>query len=1186
VNVKTGRSLTIRSGNTLTVNYTAFNTAVRINGALNFQAGGSNKLVIQSPNWITCALQNLGTITPSTGTIEFSGSQTGMSVIGAVPFYNVIVTDVQQMNFGAFCTFGNLLTIRDAAITTVAGTVLCNDITATEVANLQLSGAGTVISGTLRLNNSLLTGGYPVYGPDGTLELNTTATVNGNDYNWPPGSGATVPDHVKIVGGSSTFMWKQRYIKKTLTVMEGATFNGALDCYFLPATFAGITNSGTITLGGVTVQAGATWSLSSNCALSTLQIEAGGTVNCGTYTLSMDAAANNCNGVNGIMEVETGGTFNAGTGNIVFDPPYWMPVTGTITFNNVSVVGNNTLTIPANSDITLNGNLSIASNTTVNHAGNISFNPGSSVSNSGTISGNPVPSGIPFVTLASGSSGGGVINAGRWMLLSPTVFTVTDNITFTSSPQIVTIQEGAEMDLGSFTITCDSVYVYGSVKITHAGGLAGAFGTAKVVFGSNASLNYAADSAIQSVTPASYHQLVLSGNATKVFDTGTYNISGDFIHSGGATVFEIGSTVQFNGSTQAIAGGNFHNLNIVNNGTKTLNGPTRVRSLLNVTSNAVLASAGYLTLGSDATATAAVGPLTGTSDITGNVTVERYIPAAGRKWRFMACQVSNASLASGWQNQIHVTGPGTGGSLGTTNSNGFDWTQSAAPSIFWYNENQAIDYNSRWQTIPNTSVTIPPGRGYRIFIRGDKVQQGVSLINGSSYTPLPVTLSASSTLNKGTIPIALTCSNGCTANDGWNLVGNPYPSAIDWNDASWMTERSANIGQTIYVFNPVNNQWSSWNPFGGSVNGGSSVIGSGQAFFVKVTGSATLNFKEQYKTSNLITGIFGKASAAGRILVSLYDTALLDETVVYLQTNATKDVEDPYDGYKPALSDNSISSYTSVNLRKLIFNAIHAPGREVTDTIFLHTPMPALTATRTLLFSGSSSFTHGITLYLVDHFGNAVTQITESMEYSFEIRSSVPATYAANRFMILVCGSSNLPVRFGTVAAVRQYNKVLVNWTTVSEKDNDHFVVEKSADGERFVEAGRVKAAGFSDKVLSYSFTDDNPVNGTNYYRVRQVDRNNAGTLTHTVSVDLRFEKRSMSNLSVYPIPATTTLHLEGVNEEEIGDLTVTDLAGRELVRPGDAGVSIDVSPLVAGSYVLVVKLKSGEVQRHKFIRG
>ncbi len=86
------------------------------------------------------------------------------------------------------------------------------------------------------------------------------------------------------------------------------------------------------------------------------------------------------------------------------------------------------------------------------------------------------------------------------------------------------------------------------------------------------------------------------------------------------------------------------------------------------------------------------------------------------------------------------------------------------------------------------------------------------------------------TFQSGNISLALTNTGG-TDDNGYNLVGNPYPSAIDWNASSGWTK--TNLSSTIWIWNPSVNNYATWNGFVG-VNGGSRYIPAMQGFFVKV----------------------------------------------------------------------------------------------------------------------------------------------------------------------------------------------------------------------------------------------------------------------------------------------------------------------------------------------------------------
>jgi len=81
------------------------------------------------------------------------------------------------------------------------------------------------------------------------------------------------------------------------------------------------------------------------------------------------------------------------------------------------------------------------------------------------------------------------------------------------------------------------------------------------------------------------------------------------------------------------------------------------------------------------------------------------------------------------------------------------------------------------------------------------------------------------------------------------------------------------------------------------------------------------------------------------------------------------------------------------------------------------------------------------------------------------------------------------PVMLLSFTGTLQNNKtVLLNWQTTAEYNNDRFEVERSNDGINFATLGSVKGNGTASTAHNYSFVDASPMNGTNYYRLRQVD--------------------------------------------------------------------------------------------------
>jgi hypothetical protein len=193
---------------------------------------------------------------------------------------------------------------------------------------------------------------------------------------------------------------------------------------------------------------------------------------------------------------------------------------------------------------------------------------------------------------------------------------------------------------------------------------------------------------------------------------------------------------------------------------------------------------------------------------------------------------------------------------------------------------------------------------------------------------------------------------------------------------------------------------------------------------------------------------------------------------------------------------------------------------------------------------------------------------------SRSLSSTSPRTFAANTSQLGVLTVSNssqpLPVELVSFTAEALGADALLKWATASEKNNDRFEVEASADGRTFRRIGQVPGHGSSTQPHAYQLTDVAIARyGTSvvYYRLRQVDA--AGTASYspvrTVAVALP------AGLALFPNPTTQTATLTGVVPGT--PVTVLDAVGRLVLRvPADStGTAALVLPvgLAAGVYVV-----------------
>lgn len=172
----------------------------------------------------------------------------------------------------------------------------------------------------------------------------------------------------------------------------------------------------------------------------------------------------------------------------------------------------------------------------------------------------------------------------------------------------------------------------------------------------------------------------------------------------------------------------------------------------------------------------------------------------------------------------------------------------------------------------------------------------------------------------------------------------------------------------------------------------------------------------------------------------------------------------------------------------------------------------------------------------------------------------------ANYWTLASLSNENpLPIELLSFTAQAQGTQVDLEWSTASEKNNDYFTVERSADAVAFEPVLRVAGAGNSQQLLQYRDADRDPMTGLSYYRLRQTDYDGTSQVSDAVPV---FFSRTADMTVLY---ATDALYLQH-GFAEGSRLDILDPTGR-LVRSAaidHAGLmQLPMEGLAHGSYVL-----------------
>lgn len=177
----------------------------------------------------------------------------------------------------------------------------------------------------------------------------------------------------------------------------------------------------------------------------------------------------------------------------------------------------------------------------------------------------------------------------------------------------------------------------------------------------------------------------------------------------------------------------------------------------------------------------------------------------------------------------------------------------------------------------------------------------------------------------------------------------------------------------------------------------------------------------------------------------------------------------------------------------------------------------------------------------------------------------------------------NLPVNLESISIKIVGHSTLLSFSTATELNNSHFVIERSADARNFTEIGRVQGAGTTRVPQSYTFTDEKPLSGLNYYRLRQVDFDGAESLSGVVSVV--FGKQG--SITIAPSPATDRVRIQ-LDEALRNDglWQVFDNTGRQVLSGAweaeSADTELDVTTLPEGMYTFRLVVGS-QVQVKQF---
>ncbi len=393
-----------------------------------------------------------------------------------------------------------------------------------------------------------------------------------------------------------------------------------------------------------------------------------------------------------------------------------------------------------------------------------------------------------------------------------------------------------------------------------------------------------------------------------------------------------------------------------------------------------------LTLVSDISTTAMVVNNGGV--VVGTATVQRYINTVGPGgptvpgigYRHLSAPVSNTTFADlaapGFTpivNPAYNTAPNP---LATV---------SPYPNIFGFDETRpGASFADGYYSPASLASPMVPGLGYSVAMPGTTKPDFVgTLTNG------PVAVSG----------LTRTGSNGKT---GWHLLGNPYPSPINWD----LVTVPAGMSPTISVFRTTGGANGTYTQYTNGVGApGTDLVPMGQAFFAEITGAGpvTFTFQNAARLTTYANPAHYRAAPDARPTAHLtlhradQPLATADEAFVYFQDGATAASDRTFDARKMRAEGESASIFTLARGQELAINGLPAE-QAAAATVALGIVTPTV-GTYELTAAALRSFAPGTAVVLLDKLTGTTYDLTTQPTVRFTTtRTGEDLTRFALRF--------------------------------------------------------------------------------------------------------------------------------------------------------------------------------------------
>jgi hypothetical protein len=162
--------------------------------------------------------------------------------------------------------------------------------------------------------------------------------------------------------------------------------------------------------------------------------------------------------------------------------------------------------------------------------------------------------------------------------------------------------------------------------------------------------------------------------------------------------------------------------------------------------------------------------------------------------------------------------------------------------------------------------------------------------------------------------------------------------------------------------------------------------------------------------------------------------------------------------------------------------------------------------------------------------------------------------------------------------------KVALSWQTTSETNNAGFEILRSTNGVQFTPVGYVASSSLNGEGASYTYTDNQPLHGKSFYRLKMVDQTGEFSYSDIKIIQLN----QAAEVQIFPNPVKDVLNVLSGKRLENAQLSITNAIGQLQMKQtinGSGSLPVNVTKLVPGMYFIEILERNGNTIRQSFIK-